>query len=92
VVTELSEGYELSDQITDEVGAVGVRRFGYHDSRSHTRTRLHRGLDFAEAHPIAADLDFIVDATQKLEVAVRPPAGEVACPVTAAARHAFGLR
>ena len=89
VIAELIDGDELSDEITDQVGAVGVRRLGYHDRRSHTRARLHRGLDLAEAHPIAADLDFIVDAAQKLEVAVRSPAGEVARSVTSAARHAL---
>ena len=63
----------------------------YHDRRSHTRTRLHRGLDLAEAHPVAADLDFIVDAAQELQVPVRPPAGEVTRSVTSAARHALIL-
>ena len=62
---------------------------GCHDCGSHTRARLHRGLHLAGAHPIAADLDFIVDAAQELEVAVRSPAGEVPRSVTATAGHAL---
>ena len=89
VIAELIDGDELPDEITDQVGAVGVRRLGCHHRRSHTRARLHHGLDLTEAHPIAADLDFVIDAAQKLQVAVRSPAGEVARSVTAATGHAL---
>ena len=45
----------------------------------------------AEAHPVAADLDLIVDAAQELQVPVRAPAGEITRLVTSAARHALIL-
>ena len=89
VCAELIDGDELTDKITSQVGAVGVRLLGCHDCRSHTRARLHHGLHLAEAHSTAADLDLIVDAAQEFEVAVRSPTGEVPRSVTATAGQAL---
>ncbi len=89
MATELVDGDGLSDEIADEMCAVGVRGLGHDHRRSHTRARLHHDLDLTETHPIAPDLDFIIDAAQELQIAVGSPTGEVAGPVTPTARHAL---
>ena len=50
--------------------------------------RGERGLDLAELDAVAADLDLVVDAAEELELAVGPPAGEVAGAVEPRARLA----
>ena len=87
VLGELVHRHEIRYVITDQVGAVGRRLFVDHGGGPDTRAGRHDGLDLAEAHPVAADLDLIVDPAEVLEVAVRAPAGEVTRSVTAAAGH-----
>src|SRR6478736_3736323 len=88
MIAEAIGGHRLSGEVSDQVGTVAFRRLGHHRRRSHTWTRLHCGLYLGWAHPVTADLDLIVDATQELQVAVRPPAGEIAGSVASAARYA----
>src|ERR1043166_9979427 len=46
-------------------------------------------FNFFRLDPVAANLDLIVEASEKLDVAVRQVAGAVACPVQTARRLAI---
>src|SRR3984957_10834954 len=89
MLAELIDRDGFSYDIADQVGAMKFRRLGYHHRRSHTRARLRGGLDLAEAYPVTADLDFIIVAAQKLQVAVRSPPREVSRPVAPTTRDAL---
>src|SRR5436309_7357576 len=55
---------------------------------AHQRMPAQHGLDFARLDAIASDFHLLVDASEKIEVAVREPAHEIAALVETRARVA----
>ncbi len=70
------------DAIGADVGhQTGVTRralLGDHDGILHARMRAQGGLDLRRLHPVAADLDLLVDASDELEITAGQPASEIA--------------
>ena len=67
------------------IGSIGSR---HHHGLANSGVAGQGALDLPQLDAVAADLDLMVDAAEVFEIAVRPPAGEVARAVETGARHA----
>ena len=73
-------GASPQDEVRHESHLPGVVA-ALHGDLPHTRVRHQRGLDLPGLHPVAADLQLMIDPADELHDTVGAPARQVAGPI-----------